>query len=284
MLAVDTPVIVAWSHDGKRILSASLDNTLRCWNTTSSQPLGPLFQGHKEPILAASFLTDSSRAISLSRDGEVLIWETGSGEITQQQTLSKYAQTIFVAALSVDGTLLITSDGKEGIAWEIPTCVQIAHIPLPNIPLLQAAIIPNSLRQVVLAFGDMSFRIWDTRTTTSIHARFEGLHGDAIPLAMAVSPDGEVLVLEIDGIDDDHPTHFYDRKGKEFANPNIRCIHPFAFSPDGKSFAASHVSKDGPHKLVISSVREVRTLRPYTLSSLLTKRTRFSGLVVFPLM
>ncbi|OJA19277.1 hypothetical protein AZE42_04499 [Rhizopogon vesiculosus] len=261
-----TPAIVAWSPDGAKIMSASLDNTLRCWDAISSDPLGPPFQGHKELILAASFLRDSSHAISLSKDGELLMWDTRSGEITRRETVSKYARTIFVAALSMDGTLLITSDRKECVAWDIPACMQIAAIALPDVPLLQAAIIPNS--QVVLAFGNMSFWIWDTTTRDYDDARFEGLDRDAISCAMAVSPDGGLLVLEIDGVDDEYPTHFYDRKGHEFPKPNIRCIHPFAFSPDGKRFAASHVrsdSKDDSHKLVIRTVEEARTLTAHLI-------------------
>ncbi|OAX37846.1 WD40 repeat-like protein [Rhizopogon vinicolor AM-OR11-026] len=256
-----TPAIVAWSPDGEKIMSASLDNTLRCWDAISSDPLGPAFQGHKELILAASFLRDSSHAISLSKDGELLMWDTGSGKITRQETVSKHARTIFVAALSMDGTLLITSDQKECVAWDIPACMQIAAITLPDVPLLQAAIIPNSHHQVVLAFGNMSFWIWDTTTRNHDDARFEGLDRDAISCAMAVSPDGGLLVLEIDGVDDEYPTHFYNRKGQEFPKPNIRCIHPFAFSPDGERFAASHVrsdSKDDSHKLVIRTVEEIR--------------------------
>jgi len=259
----DTSItVISWSPDAEKIMVASSDNKLRCWNTVSSHAIGLPFQGHQETIIAASFL-DTFRAISLSRDGEVFVWDIRSGKIIRRGMVSERGQTIFVAALSVDDTLLVTSDGKEGIAWEIPGCVQITDIPLPNVPLLQAAIIPNRLRQVVLVFGDMSFRIWDTKTGTLNHARFEGFRRrDAIPLAMTVSPDGKLLALEIDGMRDDRPIHFYNRTGKELARPNIKCIHPFAFSPDGKNFAASRVSsgpKDDTHKLVISSVKEART-------------------------
>ncbi|KAG1726142.1 WD40-repeat-containing domain protein [Suillus lakei] len=241
--------VVAWSPDGKKIMSASPDYTMRCWNSTSTHHLGPSFGGHKDLILAAGFLPDSSHAISLSRDGELLVWDTESGVVTQQVTVSNAAQTIFVAALSMDSSLLVTSDTKVGVAWEIPKCVRIAEIALPDIPLLQAAIIPSSRPRVVLAFGDRSFWIWDTSTGKHDDARFEGLDEGDIPFAMAASPDGKLLALEIDG-DIDHPTHFYDMKGHEFTTSNMRCTHPFAFSPDGKLFAASSMpsdSKDGSY-------------------------------------
>jgi WD40 repeat protein len=275
---------VAWSPDGEKIISAYPDHTIRCWNATSTHPAGPPFRRHKDLILAVGFLPDSSHAISLSRDGELLIWDTGSGVVTHQVTVSSAAQTIFVAALSMDSSLLVTSDTKEGVAWEIPKCTRMTEIALPDVPLLQAAIIPNSHPRVVLAFGDRSFWVWDVNTGKHDNARFEGLDEDDIPFAMAASPDGKVLALEIDG-DISHPTHFYDMKGHELTTSNMRCTHPFAFSPDGEFFAASSVpsdSKDGSFKLVIHPVKEARNLTCYVQYRLLTKRTRF--LVLAPLM
>ncbi|KAG1842263.1 WD40-repeat-containing domain protein [Suillus subalutaceus] len=260
---------VAWSPDGEKIIIALPDHTIRCWNATSTHPVGPLFGKHKDLILTAGFLPDSSHAISLSRDGELLVWNTGTGVVTQQVTVSNTAQTMFVAALSMDSSLLVTSDTKEGVAWEIPKCARMTQITLPDIPLLQAAIIPYSHPQVVLAFGDRSFWIWDTSTGKHDHARFEGLGEDDIPFAMAASPDGKLLALEIDG-DVDHPTHFYDMKGHEFTTSNMRCTHPFAFSPDGKFFAASSVpsdSKDGSYKLIIRSVEEIIGCSPLDVRS-----------------
>ncbi|KAG1898637.1 uncharacterized protein F5891DRAFT_454942 [Suillus fuscotomentosus] len=86
---------------------------------------------------------------------------------------------------------------------------------------------------------------------------------------MAASPDGKLLALEIDG-DIDHPTHFYDLKGHEFITSNMKCTHPFAFSLDGKFFAASSVpsdSKDGSCKPIIRSVEEILGRSPLDLSA-----------------
>jgi hypothetical protein len=267
---------VAWSPDGEKIIGALPDHTIRCWNVTSTHPVGPPFGEHKDSILTAGFLPDSTRAISLSGDGELLIWDPESGIVTQQVTVSNDTQTMFVAALSTDSNLLVTSDTKEGVAWEIPKCARIAAIALPDIPLLQAAIIPHSGPRVVLAFGDRSFWIWNTSTGKHDDARFEGLDEDDIPFAMAASPDGKLLALEIDG-DVDHPTHFYDTKGHEFTASNMRCTHPFAFSPDGKLFAASSVpsdSKDGSYKLVIRSVEEITGCSPLDLPAMITQKTK----------
>ncbi|KAG2052704.1 YVTN repeat-like/Quino protein amine dehydrogenase [Suillus hirtellus] len=267
---------VAWSPDGQKIISASPDHMIRCWYATSTHLVGPPFGGHDDLILAVGFLPDSSHAVSLSRDGELLVWDAGSGVITKRVTVSNAAQTIFVAALSVDSTLLVTSDTKGGVAWEIPNCAQIAEIALPDIPLLQAAIIPNNRPRVVLAFGDKSFWTWDVNTGKHDDARFEGLDGDDIPFAMAASPNGKLLALEIDG-DVDHPTHFYNIKGHEFTISDMKCTHPFAFSPDGRFFAASSVpsdSKDGSSKLIIRSVEEIVGCSPLDFPATISAKAK----------
>ncbi|KAG1854577.1 hypothetical protein F4604DRAFT_1932637 [Suillus subluteus] len=252
---------VAWSPDGEKIIVALPDHTICCWNTISTHPVGPPFAEHKDLILTAGLIS-RSKLVKGWRVARMGHRERGSHSTSNSV---KYYSN------------------HEGIVWEIPKCGRIAEIALPNIPLLQAAIISHSGPQVVLAFGDRSFWIWDTSTKKHDDARFEGLSEDDIPFAMAASPDGKLLALEIDG-DINHPTHFYDLKGHEFTTSNMRCTHPFAFSPDGKLFAASSVpsdSKDGIYKLVIRSVEEARILI-HVQSRLLTKRTRL--LVEVPLM
>ncbi|KAG2147874.1 WD40-repeat-containing domain protein [Suillus bovinus] len=268
---------IAWSPDGEKIISALPDHTIRCWNTTSTLPIGQPFKGHNDLIFTAGFLPDSSHAISFSRDGELLVWDTGSGVVTQQVTVSNAAQTTFVAALSADSGLLVTTDTKQGVAWEIPKCARIAEIALPDVPLLQAAIIiPNGRPRVVLGFGDRSVWIWDANTGKHEDVRFEGLDKGDIPLAMAVSPDGKLLALEIES-DIDHPTHFYDMNGHKLTTSNLRCTHPFAFSPDGKLFAASSIpsdSKDGSHKLIVRSVEEILGGSPLDLPATITLKAK----------
>ncbi|KAG1734916.1 WD40-repeat-containing domain protein [Suillus paluster] len=139
-----TITAIAWSPDSENIMGTSIDHKIHCWNATSLHPLGLPLAGHKDLIITAEFLSVSSQAISLSRDGELLIWNTGNGKITQTETVSNSNGTIFIGALSMDGTLLVTTDGRKGVAWEIPTCMKIAEIELPDTPSLQTAIFPHN--------------------------------------------------------------------------------------------------------------------------------------------
>jgi WD40 repeat protein len=67
---------VVFSADGKRLASASWDNTVRLWNAENGQPLGAPLKGHEAPVLNVAFSSDGKRLASASMDNTVNIWDT----------------------------------------------------------------------------------------------------------------------------------------------------------------------------------------------------------------
>lgn len=66
---------VAFSPDGKHLVSASHDNTVRVWNATKGEIIGTLV-GHADHAKCAAFSPCGTRIVSGSRDKTVLLWET----------------------------------------------------------------------------------------------------------------------------------------------------------------------------------------------------------------
>ncbi len=68
---------VAFSPDGQRLASASIDKTVKVWDLTTGQPALTL-TGHTSQVLSVAFSLAGRRLASSSADGTVRVWETGS--------------------------------------------------------------------------------------------------------------------------------------------------------------------------------------------------------------
>ncbi|KAI0705953.1 WD40-repeat-containing domain protein [Cytidiella melzeri] len=66
---------VAFSADCTRLLSTSLDTTIKVWDTTNGMNLLKVHRGHMQDVGSAQFSSDGSLIVSSSIDGTVRIWD-----------------------------------------------------------------------------------------------------------------------------------------------------------------------------------------------------------------
>ena len=72
---------VAFSHDSKRIVSGSYDQTIRVWDAeTGEVVVGPL-KGHTGVVTSVAFSQDSKRIVSGSYDWTIRVWDAEAGEV-----------------------------------------------------------------------------------------------------------------------------------------------------------------------------------------------------------
>jgi WD40 repeat protein len=119
-------VPVAFSPDGRRVLTGSHDQTARVWDVDTGKQL-TCFTGHRgrwgwRGVTAVAFLGDGRRALSGSEDGTVRLWDANTGSELMR---FDHGARVCSLATSRSGRLAL-SGGKDGVvrAWELPASVE----------------------------------------------------------------------------------------------------------------------------------------------------------------
>ena len=67
---------VAFSPDGKRVVTGSDDNTARVWDLSGATPPPPCSKAIATPVMGVAFSPDGKRVVTGSHDGTARVWET----------------------------------------------------------------------------------------------------------------------------------------------------------------------------------------------------------------
>src|SRR5438093_12307726 len=107
----------AFSADGKKLATASLDNTVKIWNAADGRHVGTL-RGHGDGVAFVDFLKDG-RIVTASLDKTLKVW---SADGSLQATLTGHQDYLSCAAVSRSGTLLASGSLDKTVRlWDAQT-------------------------------------------------------------------------------------------------------------------------------------------------------------------
>ena len=250
VLTHDSKVIaVAFSQDGKKIVTASDDGLARVW---WSQPGEPRILGmHDGRVESVAFSRDASRVLSASDDNSARVWAidgrsnplilTGHSNWVRSAGFSPTDSQKVVTA-SDDGTLRLWNlalPGKSRVSQERDR-------------VFGAAFVRDGGR-LVTAVADNTARVWNASSLDLGGRPLDGpdqsrpveLRHDDWVLSAAFSPDGsEIVTASRDGIARIWAAARNAQKPvKEFVHPGGTVVYDAAFSPDGSKIVTA--SADG---------------------------------------
>ena len=74
---------IAFSPDGKHIVSESDDRTIHLLDTETGEIMQPTFKGHEGGVWAVAFSPDGKHIVSGSSDKTIQLWDAATGEMLQ---------------------------------------------------------------------------------------------------------------------------------------------------------------------------------------------------------
>lgn len=104
---------VAFSPDGKKIITSSFDRTLRLWDADKGKEL-KRFEGHTDSVESVAFTPDGRRVISCSvgKDPTVRIWDANTGKLL---LVSEPVEQGFLSVAVLPDNHRCVTGGKDGI-------------------------------------------------------------------------------------------------------------------------------------------------------------------------
>jgi len=109
-----TVISVAFSPDGKSIVSGSHDKTIRLWDAETGEMLQPPLEGHKDRIQCVAFSPDGKQIVSGSQDKTIRLWNTETGEMLYP-LFEGHEEVVQSVAFSPNGKCIVSGSWDDTI-------------------------------------------------------------------------------------------------------------------------------------------------------------------------
>jgi WD40 repeat protein len=226
---------VAYSPDGKRLASASMDGTVKVWDVNSKQILLDL--SGAGAVYSVAFRPNGESLASGSLDGKVKIWNARSGRLLN--TLVGHTGAVYRVVFSPNGKLLVSVGADTRVRLWDAASGRLLHILSGHTAAVRALAFSPDGKNITTGGDDQEVKIWDIATGKEVRT----LHGSkGTVYGVAFSPDGVHLATA--SINRDvRVWHLPSAREVLTLSGHSAPVNAVAFSPNGQLLATASDDK-----------------------------------------
>ena len=238
---------VAFSPNGKWVVSGSWDGTARVWDAVSGQEISRMTHDDLG-VYTVAFSPDSKWVASGGDDSTARVWDATNG---QEVAHMSHGDRVLSVAFSPDGKWVV-SGSMDGTArvWDAASGQEISRMTHDDLGVNTVAFNSNG-RWVASGGGDSTVRIWDAASGQEISRM---THDDLGVNTVAFSPNGRWVAS---GGNDSTARVWELSSGQEVSQiKHDGYVSSVAFSPDSKWVVSGGGNQTSDlNKLVLSTAR-----------------------------
>ncbi len=233
----DTVLSIAYSPDGRNLVSGNWDGHIRIWDMDTGELLKTL-TGHEEGVPSLVYSRDGATLMSGSWDNTIRIWDVDTGQPLQtiigNITELEPSQGVRAISLSPDGgTIASAGDEKVIRLWDVQTGKLTGSLVGHSNEIAAVAFSPRGT--VLASSGDGGImHLWDVETGKLLNTFKEPTKSSV--LSVTFSPDGRILASGSSGVIRLRDTS--TERSTVTLTGHTTWVRALAFSPDGRILAS----------------------------------------------
>jgi WD40 repeat protein len=221
---------LAYSPAGDMLASGSMDNSIKLWQTSTSESSATL-QGHTGWVYGLGFSNDSLTLASCSWDKTLILWDIGSKSL--KSVLGGHNDAVWSLDYSPDNSTIVSCSSDDSIyIWNAQTGSKQKELIATGDWVRTVKYLPDG--ESIVSSGWVSYaRLWDA-SNGSVKLTFQNTGGAA---SMDISHDGKTLAIG----SYDHSVKIYDTATGALISSLLghsNVVTSVKFSPDAKTIVS----------------------------------------------
>jgi S1-C subfamily serine protease len=228
------------SRDGRRVVTASSDRTVRVWDATTGRPIHVL-KGHDGPVLALAISPDGRRALSGGLDAVLRLWDVEAGGLLREYR--GHLEPISAIAFTPDGRRALSAGGGSVSRPATDFSIWVRDLDSGDVVsrwlghhgIVYSLTVSPDGRLALSSSRDASTKLWDVAKGLELK-RFNGYKEQELHALFA--PDGRSAILTAD----DHVIEVREVPGDRLRlslRGHRARVDAMAVSPDGRTLISA---------------------------------------------